>query len=74
MVTGFQSRCDNCQAGLDARVSFISKTAEFTPPVIYSLDERAKLVFLVEAFPEHPESFRLGQPIDVLLQNAEPQK
>ena len=58
-------RCDNCAAGLTAKISFISKTAEFTPPVIYSLEERSKLVFLIEALPEHPEKFRLGQPIDV---------
>jgi HlyD family secretion protein len=66
--------CDNCEGNRDATISFISKTAEFTPPVIYSLDERAKLVFLVEALPEHPENFRLGQPIDVMLNAAEPKK
>jgi HlyD family secretion protein len=59
--------CDNCEPGLTAKISFISKTAEFTPPVIYSLEERGKLVFLIEALPEHPEKFRLGQPIDVTL-------
>ena len=30
-----------------------SRTAEFTPPVIYSLEERAKLVFLIEARPRN---------------------
>jgi len=59
--------CDNCAPGQTAKVSFISKTAEYTPPVIYSLEERNKLVFLIEALPEHPENFRLGQPIDVSL-------
>ena len=47
-----------------------SKTAEFTPPVIYSLEERGKLVFLIEALPEQPEKFRLGQPIDVYARHA----
>src|SRR5262249_56160627 len=37
--------CDGCDDGLTARVSFIARSAEFTPPVIYSLDERSKLVF-----------------------------
>ncbi len=60
-------RCDGCVEGVTAKVSFISKTAEFTPPVIYSLDERKKLVFLIEALPDQPEKMRLGQPVDVAL-------
>ncbi len=44
--------CDGCEQGLTAKVSFIARSAEFTPPVIYSLDERAKLVFLIEARPD----------------------
>jgi HlyD family secretion protein len=59
--------CDSCEAGLTARVSFISRTNEFTPPVIYSLEERAKLVYMIEARPEHPEKFRVGQPVSVRL-------
>jgi HlyD family secretion protein len=59
--------CDGCAGGLTARVSFIAKQSEFTPPVIYSLEERAKLVFLIEAFPEKPEEIRVGQPVDVTL-------
>jgi HlyD family secretion protein len=59
--------CDGCEAGLTAKVSFIASSAEYTPPVIYSLDERAKLVFLIEARPEHPEKFRVGQPVTVTL-------
>ena len=59
--------CDGCANGLTARVSFIARQSEFTPPVIYSLDERAKLVFLIEALPEKPSAFRVGQPINVRL-------
>lgn len=66
--------CDGCADGLMAKVSFISKVAEFTPPVIYSLEERKKLVFLIEALPEQPEKFRLGQPVDVSLPAAEPKQ
>jgi HlyD family secretion protein len=57
--------CDGCANDLAAKVSFISRSSEFTPPVIYSLDERSKLVFLIEALPEHPEALRVGQPISV---------
>jgi len=60
-------QCDGCLNGLTARVSFIARTAEFTPPVIYSLEERNKLVFMVEALPEKPESLRVGQPVTVTL-------
>ena len=66
--------CDGCAGGLTARVSFIAKQSEFTPPVIYSLEERAKLVFLIEALPDKPSEFRVGQPVDVTLmpQHAAP--
>jgi HlyD family secretion protein len=58
-------RCDGCPDGLTAQISFIARTAEFTPPVIYSLEERNKLVFLIEARPAQPERLRVGQPITV---------
>ncbi|MGA9457748.1 MAG: efflux RND transporter periplasmic adaptor subunit [Pseudolabrys sp.] len=59
--------CDGCDEDLTAKISFIARSAEFTPPVIYSQEERAKLVFLIEARPEHPEKFRVGQPVTVTL-------
>jgi HlyD family secretion protein len=60
-------RCDGC-ADQAAKVSFIAKTAEYTPPVIYSLEERNKLVFLIEALPDQPDQLRVGQPVDVRLE------
>jgi len=57
--------CDGCADDIKARVSFIAKSAEFTPPVIYSLEERAKLVFLIEARTDTPEKLRVGQPVSV---------
>ena len=60
-------QCDGCPNDLTARVSFIARTAEFTPPVIYSLEERNKLVFMVEALPAKPEAMRVGQPVTVTL-------
>lgn len=64
--------CDGCAKNLTARVSFIARQSEFTPPVIYSLQERAKLVFLVEARPTEPSAFRVGQPVDVTLMAQRP--
>jgi HlyD family secretion protein len=52
---------------VDAKVSFISPRAEFTPPVIYSRENRSKFVFLVEARfdPEVAAKLHPGQPVDV---------
>jgi HlyD family secretion protein len=60
--------CDGCRKDLTARVSFISRSSEFTPPVIYSAEERSKLVFLIEARTEHTENLRVGQPISMTLE------
>jgi HlyD family secretion protein len=60
--------CDGCDPGIIAKISFISRASEFTPPVIYSVEERSKLVFLIEARPEErPERLRVGQPVSVAL-------
>jgi HlyD family secretion protein len=60
-------RCDGCGAPIPARVTFISTRPEYTPPVIYSNEQRAKLVFLVEAKPSPQDAARLrpGQPLSV---------
>ena len=65
-------QCDGCAADLTATVSFMSRTSEFTPPVIYSTEERAKLVFMIEARPQRPDRLRVGQPVSVALVPAEP--
>jgi HlyD family secretion protein len=59
--------CDGCPGTLHARINFLSAQAEFTPPVIYSQEERERLVFRVEATPEDATAFRVGQPVTVRL-------
>lgn len=59
--------CDGCPAGLSATVSFIADEVEFTPPVIYSLEARAKLVVLAEARLPAGTVLRPGQPVEVRL-------
>ena len=59
--------CDACKAPISARISFIARDAQYTPPFIYSRDERAKLVYLVEARPSDAHELRPGQPVDVSL-------
>jgi len=63
-------KCDGCPADTPARVSFISRSSEFTPPVIYSQEERSKLVFMIEARTDKPEALRVGQPVTVIRQPA----
>jgi HlyD family secretion protein len=60
--------CDGCDAGITARITFIARSSEYTPPVIYSMDERSKLVFLIEARTDRPERLRVGQPVSIALQ------
>jgi len=57
--------CDGCKENVPAKVTFISRSSEFTPPVIYSLEERSKLVYLIEARTGMPGELRVGQPVDV---------
>ena len=46
---------------------YISDEPEFTPPVIYSLQNRQKLVYLIEARPENAGALKPGQIVDVRL-------
>jgi HlyD family secretion protein len=60
--------CDGCAADLVARVTHLTAEPEFTPPVIYSLETRQKLVHLVEARPEGAATrLQPGQIVDVTL-------
>jgi len=62
-------RCDGCGDPISAPITYIAPQAEYTPPVIYSRENRAKLVFLAEARPAPAEAVRLhpGQPVEVRL-------
>jgi HlyD family secretion protein len=60
--------CDGCPPDLKAKISFISRDAEFTPPVIFSREQREKLVYLIEARPEgETATLTAGQPVTVTL-------
>jgi len=64
--------CDGCPASVPATIRFISPTAEYTPPVLFSEKNRHRLVYLVEAWPQPKDAARLhpGQPVDVSLNVA----
>jgi HlyD family secretion protein len=60
--------CDGCPPDLHAKINFIAREAEFTPPVIFSREQRQKLVYLVEARPEGAAAtLTAGQPVTVML-------
>ena len=49
-------------------MSYVSDEPEFTPPVIYSVENRQKLVYRVEARPPPDgHALRPGQIVDVTL-------
>jgi HlyD family secretion protein len=68
--------CSGCGAPIPARIERIATQPEYTPPVIYSNAQRARLVFMVEARPEvggasnGGASLRPGQPLDVRRERA----
>ena len=59
--------CDGCAQPIEARVSFVATEPQFTPPVIYSLDQREKLVFLIEARFDGATPIRPGMPVDIRI-------
>jgi HlyD family secretion protein len=62
-----QVKVDGVQNPFVGKVSYISPRAEYTPPVIYSRETRAKLVFMVELIfdPQAAANLHPGQPVDV---------
>lgn len=57
--------CDGCPEGLTAAVSFFASDPQFTPPVIYSREERQRLTFLAEATLADGAAIQPGQPVTV---------
>ena len=60
---------DGAPHPISATVNYISTQAEYTPPVIFSRETRANLVFMIEAkfSPADAAALRPGQPVDVVL-------
>lgn len=63
-----QIGCDGC-ARIKATLSYVASQAEYTPPVIYSNEARAKLVYRAEArlAPQDAMKLHPGQPVDIVL-------
>jgi len=69
-------QCDGCGAAIPATITFLSPTAEYTAPLIYSKENRSTLVFMIEARPSPQDARRLhpGQPLEIRLATAVAQK
>jgi HlyD family secretion protein len=65
-------RCDGCQAPVPAKISYISDAPEYTSPLIYSKENRATLVFMIEArpAPEQAATLHPGQPLEIRFSGA----
>lgn len=63
-----QVRIDGLPQTVPATVTYVSTQVEFTPPVIYNRENRAKLMVMVEASlpAEMARTLHVGQPVDVL--------
>ncbi|MDF0677037.1 MAG: HlyD family efflux transporter periplasmic adaptor subunit [Nitrospira sp.] len=67
-----QITVDGVQGMVQGKVGYISPRAEYTPPVIYSQENREKLVFMIEALFDQDTARNLhpGQPVDVRFNGA----
>jgi HlyD family secretion protein len=57
--------CDGCPVGLTARITQMASQPQYTPPIIYSRDERARLVFRAEAQLSDASGLLPGQPVSL---------
>lgn len=66
-------QCDGCKGVIPAKISYVSAAPEYTSPLIYSKENRATLVFMIEArpAPERAQDLHPGQPVEVRLVHAQ---
>lgn len=57
--------CDGCDADLTAVMVYMASDPQHTPPIIYSRNERARLVFMAEARLDENAKLLPGQPISI---------
>ncbi len=63
--------CDGCAPGLDATITRMASDPQYTPPIIYSRDERHRMVFRAEARLAPGTGLLPGQPV-TLTRKPEP--
>lgn len=55
--------CDTCAEGITATITRMASDPQFTPPIIYSRDQRSRLVFRAEASLARGTGLLPGQPV-----------
>ncbi len=55
--------CDGCAPGLSATITRMASDPQYTPPILYSRDERNRLVFRAEAALSKGSGLLPGQPV-----------
>ena len=55
--------CDGCPTGISARIILMASEPQYTPPILYSRDERGRLVFRAEAQVSGVGGLLPGQPV-----------
>ena len=61
----FDVSCHGCPEGMEARVTRLASSPQFTPPIIYSRDESSRLVFQAEADLTGTGGVLPGQPVQL---------
>lgn len=64
----FTMECDGCPTDYTARLTRIDADPQFSPPIIYSREERARMVFRAEAETMEDIPLLPGQPVTLSLQ------
>jgi HlyD family secretion protein len=62
--------CEGCAADLTAKITRLASDPQYTPPILYTSDERGRLVYRVEAEVIEPEGVLPGQPVTVDARDA----
>ncbi len=57
--------CDGCADGIDASITRMASDPQYTPPIIYSRDERHRMVFRAEARLAPGTGLLPGQPVSL---------
>lgn len=60
-------RCDTCRNSEEAVISYISPEAQYVPPLVYSFENRDKLVFRIQADLSDNTELKPGEPVMVRL-------
>ncbi|WP_460275257.1 HlyD family secretion protein [Celeribacter sp. ULVN23_4] len=62
--------CDGCADDLTAKITRLASDPQYTPPILYTSDQRGRLVYRVEAEVIDPDGVQPGQPITVDARGA----